>query len=281
MALAELAQTPSAPAKNFQSNLMSGRNDGNAPFDAMDVRPVEYYLYLFTVNKNAFTRPSVPGLYPKTLIPACKPEERFKKVCRFAHPMAQVDPDPDNPGKKKITYSDGRRVAMDFCNPANVTLDQDNGMNTEAERWVNVGSGMNFSQQGVFFSRNENPTDEELAAAERRLRNYYRTILERVDGIPDTDPSKQGQITQDHHAACEMFGEERPWHRTFTQKETCENCGTKVPKGIAFHRDNGVLCVRDWKRAVNAGVVKKDDVPDDMRWWARPGRPPKQHEVQE
>lgn len=270
---------------NQETSLAQGRNTTRAQFDPNQIRRVERPVYIYTVGKLSYTRLSVPDVFPQTIIPACGEGERYRKVIQLSDPMPtapRVDPDDPVNGAPKIYSLDGRRVAADFCNPANITLNQDFEAKGGAEQWVRTGTGdgQNLNQRGVFWSLNDPPKEEEIAAAEKRLNKYFRQILLNIDQIPDTDAMKQGMITPDHHAACDHFGEERPWHREFVQKSVCPNCGVKVNKGVAFHRDNGVMCVINWRAAVACGAVKKDDVPEDARWEGfekrGPGRPPKE-----
>jgi len=69
--------------------------------------------------------------------------------------------------------------------------------------------------------------------------------------------------------AAEYFGVESNWHRAPSMKVDCPNCGGKIPGGVAFHYDNGRVCVLDWERAWLAGAVKKEDVPEPKQWWGK------------
>jgi hypothetical protein len=124
---------------------------------------------------------------------------------------------------------------------------------------------------------NEVPTEEELKGAEARRLVYYKRIFEEANALLRSDPKKlQEVLTEDHHLAAEMFGQDVDWHRLSTPKIECPNCGEKIKEGIAFHRVNGDLCVLDWEKAYLSGAVKKDQVPEGKRWFEEkrgPGRP--------
>lgn len=254
----------SPKAQNLQHNFMRGNNGGKTALDLTAFRAPDYFVHIFTVSKRAFLQLS-PPLYPRLNIPACGPDERFRKVIRVMHPMQQVEQNPHEPsGEPAIYIHDGRRVAMNLCNPANTSLDQD----LVLDPWYMLGVGNDLTRQGVFWSLNETPTEQELQSAEKRRDNYLQKILQNIDKLESSDPKSVAEVlTEDHHLACERFGEERSWHRAMSTKVVCPNCGDKIKQGVAFHKNDGILCVNDWERAYRAGAVKKADVPEGMEWW--------------
>ncbi len=139
-------------------------------------------------------------------------------------------------------------------------------------------SGNNYNQQGLFWSKNDPPTEQELKEAELRLEKFYRGLLEKATATETAAPNQLPDLINDHYRlAADYFGEEYSWHKkrivkkSETAKEQCPNCGGEIKTGVAFHFDpESGICVIDWKRAYNAGKVKKEDVPDDFQWWEEP-----------
>jgi hypothetical protein len=267
MATHSVVPNPSRSATGTSNSIANSRN-ACAEIEVTAFRAPDYVLHLYTVSRREFTR-LAPPLFPRLIIPACKEGERYKKVCDIPHPVNQIEQDPHNPEKTVCYQHDAKRVAMDLCNPSNVSLNLDaRAEDLEAKKWYELnGDTNNYIRQGVFWSANEPPTEEEIKAAEKRVESFYRMLLRTLDEIPDSDPTKQQVISgnADAHLACDFFGEERPWHTTFVHKVTCSNCGEKINKGIAFHRSNGAICVLDWKRTLKAGAVKLEDVPEEFR----------------
>jgi hypothetical protein len=202
---------------------------------------------------------------------------------RITHPVQIPTVDPDNvSGPIKWIFENAKRAALCICNPSYVSNEL-NAQDTPPPDWAQISSGeCNLTRQGVFASMNEVPTEEELQKAEARRLAYYKVIFEQANGLLRSDPKKlQEVLGLDHHLAAEMFGVDVDWHRVTTPKIECPNCGEKIKEGIAFHYSNGNRCVLDWERAYLSGAVKKDEVPENFRWWEEkrgPGRPPKTHE---
>lgn len=243
--------------------------------DLSSVRRVEYLIYVFTVSKKQhnITRP----LFPRLVAPACEPGQRYRLVTKIEEPTYEIKQDPDNPWTTKTYLHKAEILANDICCTSNYQKDQ--YANIPMQDDLSLQSN-DFGKYGIFWTKNEVPTEQELTRAEQNAANYYRTRLKKMDAIPDSDPSKAQLLIPDDHDACEFFDEERPWHKKFDVKSDCPNCGEKIKKGIAFHRSNGALCVIDWQRTVMAGAAKKDDVPEEMRWWKKPG-PKAKEEVTE
>ena len=84
---------------------------------------------------------------------------------------------------------------------------------------------------------------------------------------PDADQKRN--IGQEHHDAAEYFHVKNAWHTVAELPTLCENCGEPLPMAtVPFHRNMmGLICVRDWKRTVEAGAKTREDVPEEKRWW--------------
>ena len=267
---------------NHQSGL--GRATQTSVYlDPDTLRKPEYTVYLHTISRRSFLQPN--GIYRNIAVPKCPPEKRSHCFMQIQHPVQipHLNPDDVN-GPPMLKIEHAKRVALGICNPDFAGTDlsiQDKELDPAS---VLSSGECNLSRQGVFASMNEIPTEEELQKAEKRREAYYRFRLNEADGLERSNPRALQQVLiEDHKMAAEFFGVETNWHRIPSAKVDCPNCGHKIPQGIAFHYDNGRICVNDWERAWLAGAVKKDDVPEPKRWEGfdeptkrGPGRPPKE-----
>jgi hypothetical protein len=128
--------------------------------------------------------------------------------------------------------------------------------------------GNDYGKLGVFWSLNDPPTDEEVAKAIRRKETFYRKRLDQARALEASDPkSLYAFLTPTDHVAADYFGEEFTWHKVSVRPVSCPNCGESIKAVAAYHRNvDGVICVIDWKRTVEAGVKKMKDVPESKRW---------------
>ena len=247
--------------------------------DPDTLRKPEYTVYLHTISRRSFMQPH--GIYRNIAIPACPREKRSHCFMQIQHPVQIPTLNPDDvSGPPILKIENAKRVALSICHPDYVGTDfavQDKELHAEAV----ISSGeCNLTRQGIFASMNETPTDDELRKAETRREAYYRFRLQEADGLERSNPRQLQHILQlDHHMSAEYFGVESNWHRAPSAKVDCPNCGQKVSQGVAFHYDNGRVCVLDWERAWLAGAVKKDDVPEPKRWEGFEGQPTKRQEV--
>ena len=247
-----------------------------------DLRRREYTVYLHSISKRAFEQPH--PIYRNVIVPACPKDREYITFMRIGHPVQIPTVDPDNvSGPNLIKIESAIRAALCVCNPSYVGNSLDAQDNPPPD-WAQIASGeCDLTKQGVFASMNEIPTAEEIAKAKARRLAYYKFRFEEANGLLRSDPKKlQEVLNLDHHLAAEMFGVDVDWHRVTTPKIECPNCGDKIKEGIAFHYTNGARCVLDWEKAWLAGVVKRDEVPEPMRWEGfdsqerrGPGRPRK------
>jgi len=133
-----------------------------------EVPQSQNHVYIFTVGRHAFIREK-SGLLPETKIPACLPSERFHLITCLPDPIMRLEFSPITDSGKELVIYDAKRAAMDFCWPDNLTLDLDM---TEEELQLAgfvLSPGANYTHQGLFWSTQNPPTEEEIAAAEARL----------------------------------------------------------------------------------------------------------------
>ena len=234
--------------------------------DPDQMRKAEYTVYLHSISRRSFEQPH--PIYRNVIIPACPKDKRSVMFMRITHPVHIQTIDPDNPSGPTIwKYENAKRAALCVCNPSYVGADL-NAQEKPIPTWAQIASGeSDLTRQGVFASMNETPTEEELTRAEKRRLEYYKFRFEEANALERSDPKKLQEILiLDHHMAAEMFGVDVNWHRVVSPKIECPQCGERVKEGLAFHYNNGMICVLDWERAWLAGAVKKEDVPEPKRW---------------
>lgn len=223
----------------------------NTQWDANQYRKPDYFVYIYTVSDRTFIVHQAP-LISSLIIAARKPGERYGLVATLPSPFNQIDRE-GGVGDLITRAHIGERVAMSIVNPNNTTLDQDAVVPTAAT----LGLGVDLGVQGVFWSRNNPPTEDEIARAEKRRENYYRLLLEKARTLEIANPKElEYVINEDYHLAAEYFGEERTWHRKMVRMAECPACGESVKPGVAYHKNSlGLLCVIDATRAKAAGVT--------------------------
>lgn len=250
-----------SPADPVSKAMAADKNLQDGNFDPNLYREPDYYIYIHSIADRPFLI-AQPPLFPRLQIPAKKPGTKYIKVCRIPQPFNQVDRE-GAVGDLIVRGHQAERVAQSLCNPNNQTLDQDA---VPPEKQV-LGFGVDFNAQGVFWSKNEVPTDEEIKKAEARRERYYKGLIERARVLEISDPKHlEALINRDYHMAAEYFNIETSWHRKMIRYEECPHCGEMVKPGVAFHRNEfGGVCIIDEARARKAGVVaatvstKKED----------------------
>lgn len=244
-----------------------GAREKSIYLDPDQMRNPEYTVYLHSISKRSFNQPH--PIYRNVVIPACLKDQRYITFMRITHPVQIATVDPDNvSGPLKWFFENAKRVALCVCNPSYVGNDLAAQDKEIANEYQIASSESNLTQQGVFASMNEVPTEEELKKAEARRVNYYKRIFEEMNTLYRSNAKEAAdRIGQDHHLAAEMFAIDVDWHKLTTPKVECPNCGEKIKEGIAFHYSNGNRCVLDFERTYLAGAIKKEDVPVEKRWW--------------
>lgn len=238
-------------SKSVARSMGSDVNITDGAFDANLYRKPDYYIYIYSVADRDFVV-SQPPLFRQLIFSAKEPNQRYRQVLKIPAPFQQVDRE-GAVGDIIVRAHPAERVAQSLCNPNNVTLDQD----AVPPETAILGLGQDLNAQGVFWSKNHPPTEEEIKAAEKRRERYYRSLIERARTLEIANPKElEGLINQDYHMAAEYFGVETSWHRKMVKAEECPNCGETIKPGIAYHKNSlGFLCIVDMERAKKAGVT--------------------------
>jgi hypothetical protein len=227
-------------------------------------RKPDYFIYVYnTVDREYHV--ARPPFFPDIRIDRCPKNEKYALVMKIPNIMNVRDRNVDT-GEPIINPQYGERFAMDVINPQNIGIDMW-AQPSDSQKWVDGGSD-DLSLRGVFWTKNNPPTDEELRKCKTRLEAFYRARIERANRIASDPRIPREEITPEDHAACDYFQISPGWHNLMQMPVSCENCGEQIKEGVPFHVHPVLgICVRDWKGAVNAGVKKREDVPQDKRWW--------------
>lgn len=227
------------------------RNVRDGAFDANQFRQPEYFVYIYTTSDRDFTVMQ-PPLFPRLLLRARAAGEKYSLVLKLPSPFNQVDRE-GAVGDLMVRAHVAEKVAQSLLNPNNPTLDQD--LNVPINNVL--GLGVDLNAQGLFWSRNNPPTDEEVAKAIARKERYYRGLLEKARTLEISNPKElESLINRDYHMAAEYYTVETSWHRTMVRAEECPLCGESIKPGVAAHKNSlGGVCIIDEKRAALMGLT--------------------------
>ena len=219
-------------------------------WDANQFRRPDYFVYIYTVSDREFVI-CQPPLVSRLTLAARASENKCSLVATLPSPFNQIDRE-GGAGDLITRAHIAERVAQSLLNPNNFSLDQDARINDGAT----LGLGVDLNCQGVFWSRNNPPTPEEVEKAEARKERYYRALLEKARTLEIANPRElEFLINVDYHMAAEYFHLETTWHKKLERKADCPNCGEPVKAGIAYHKNSfGGLCIIDAERAAKAGI---------------------------
>lgn len=272
----------------------------NLPYQGLEwrnSRDPEYHVYIFNVSSRTFTHvgkhnltfPGVTDADKTTvtqgdvkdpwksvdqisgrgkIVKQGKDNERWHYCTSFPQPVLLAKFD-DQSSQIGHFEQDAIRYVVDIINPDNLgkTLD----IKIDPNQRFSIGNDL--SQKGVFFSLSNPPFESDVRGAVDRMEAYYKGLLDRAATLELTDKALlQSEIgsNPDYAYAAEYFGKAVAWRPNPQRSVECPNCGEQKPAGRLFHMASfGVLCVEQtekaWKSAVNSGVKRPDDVPEEYR----------------
>lgn len=223
---------------------------------------IKGYVYLHSVAKRDFP---MNHTFFKQPLRGCKNGERYVTCGRIPNPPQTVSPDTERGGNRiDMEPVSAWAVAIDILNPSNFTADP------YFKSAAGTSANCDLVAQGLFPSLNEVPTEQELKKAEEARDTRLRALASEAMRLEVMNPQRLHEFLGDNpdaHAGMDLIGAKAHWHQGAAQvMQACPNCGESVKAGIAFHMYEGGLCVLDWKRAYEAGRVKREDVPPGKRW---------------
>lgn len=170
-------------------------------------------VWIYNVSKMEHGAPDHPTLN-NVKIPAVKDGEDYAVVTSIPRFIRNSRPDFDSQDID-IVFEDGRRVAMDFINPANLGLNQDQ---PSSYPWSSDGS-RDLGAKGLFWSLTNPPGKMQIKLAKKRMEKRYTMLLEQARTVQSTDPKQLKSIlTPEHHAAAEYFGGNYIWHGAYQEE---------------------------------------------------------------
>lgn len=259
-------------AVNLSNTMTRRENMMHLPFtltdftqDANISRPPDYHIHVYNIAPRKFEIRRPPN-FPCIVFRACPKDMDYIKVGIFPNIVNEKWVDADT-GETRTRGIIGERFVMDLLNPTNLGVDMWHAVTDENMSWIDGGTD-DMTRRGLFFSTDDPPKEEHLATTKRLMQEHYRKLIQQADeAFMSNDRDQRRSIGPEHHMAAEYFHAKSQWHVIAELPSICPNCGEATAPGIAYHRNSmGLVCVIDWRKAVNAGIVKADEVPDDMKW---------------
>lgn len=235
------------------------------------MRAPDRYIHVFSTSPREFKIDRAP-LWLKLILKRCPVGERYIEVMRIPDPLMQAVHDVST-GKQRGEANDGMLCAVELLNPNNPTYNPDYEPPAEIAAVLGTSQGCNLFEQGLFLSLNEKPTEDEISRAEARRERRYKRLIAHADSLEATNRAELEDFLKsgdgvDLRMALDAFSEHRSYHQPRVATRSCPNCGDAIKKNQGFHRmPDGEYCVNDWRKAVDAGIKTKFDVPEDARWF--------------
>lgn len=276
-------------ARQHESNTTAlGGNPAYSGVAWHSTHDAEYKLYVYNVSSRTFPNlgklaRAIPGVIESDSdivaedkegneLGELKNNQKYHYVTSFPQPVLIAKPNIES-GEIDWVELDVRRYVVDLINPDNMGLTLD----THIPDTARFSIGNDLSQKGVFFSYSNPPLREDVEKAIARMEKYYTVLLEEAGTLELTDKVKLSERlagNPDYAYAADYFGKEVSWRKKQVRPVECLNCGENKPAGRKFHQTSfGVLCieptVEGWKAAVNSGVKRYEDVPEDFQWKAK------------
>lgn len=114
--------------------------------------------------------------------------------------------------------------------------------------------GQNLDDFGVFWTKNNPPTNEELQIAKEKMEKTFRSALAEANMLEAQN--RLQDITPLMRHAARHFGEDRDWNKIYQRHASCPACGGQMKEGIAVHSCGAVL---NWPLAILHSVKNFDD----------------------
>jgi len=205
-------------------------------------------LYVFNISEQELVWHE-PG-FPRYVVPACE------KGQTFSEPLVL-------PGIISEEYLQDASTEFNHYNAIEI-----------AAAILKFGPGMKATSdernKGFFISETNPPHPSRLAECQAKYNLHCDQLIKEADQIMGQGESKgpNGQmLNESHYRALAYRRQTRNWGKSNVEMMDCPGCFQAVPKNAAMHSCGAVL---DWKKAVELGIKKRDDVPPEQRWWKEP-----------
>jgi hypothetical protein len=123
----------------------------------------------------------------------------------------------------------------------------------------NWSFGQNLDEFGVFWTRNNPPTELELAKARGLMEKTFRKMLEHATRLETT--GRLADITPLMRLAADYFEEDRGWNRIYRKAEQCFACKQPIQAGAIIHTC-GAVQPGKWLEAIAAGLKTRQQAED-------------------
>jgi hypothetical protein len=221
---------------------------------------VDSQIYIFSTSPRKFW--SKQTLFPKTELRGCGEGERYVLCTTVPDPVLQASPDLERGGHRTDMF-DGWQAAMSLLHP-------EHPMGASEEWWKaadqgTISDGINLIAYGLFPSRTNPPSEEDLQRAEGLRERYYRRLTDLAYQAAARGAREHADFLRQHedvYDAMDALGLDADWNRSRAKaKAICPNCGDPILPHLAYHRSSmGNICVLDPERAFRAGAISKEQM---------------------
>lgn len=206
--------------------------------------PAEPKQYIFSVSEYGEMVDLGPGL-PKFEIHACPEGKAYGEPCVIG-PMyffeeVKVD-------VTEHTFHSGQQVVDGI---------------------LKIGPGMTAAMDkrkiGWFVSATNPPSLEDVQRAVDIYTVECTRLLNEANRFAAT-PTQQNlnEINDTHRRAAKFLKQKVDWSKPLTRLQDCPGCGEPVKPGAIMHASPSCGYVFDWPRAIQAGMKKLEDAPDEV-----------------
>jgi len=220
-------------------------------------------VFIFSCARRTFNVNQT--LFPSTELLGCLNGERFVLSATVADPIPQASPDLER-GGKRIDYEDGWRAAIGLLHPEH-PLGANGDWFTGADQGT-MSEGVNLIAQGLWPSRTNPPSEQDIRRAEAFRDKRYRRLTDLAFQKAARGSKHLADFLHEHedvHDAMDALGLSADWHRSNRKvMASCPNCGDAITPGLAFHKSSvtDTLCIIDAERAYRAKAITKAEMEE-------------------
>ena len=271
---------PASQVSEFQMGTPKAMNDARAMQESENnrgaklvtqARQVETDELIYVYNILAgwdFPPVTQPPTFPHFKIPICPKDKEFA----YTTLPRYVNEPYEKPNTTEIMYTQrsGTEAANSLLNPDSHPGNPWDAQFRDITRFGNQDqSGNNLNAFGVFWSFTK-PDDlrlvEEIKRCRQRVDSTMRALVDAGEQLNAANNRKD--ISPLMHFAMEYFNLQAGWHQSHAHMIPCPVCGDSIRESLAYHKNAmGDRCIIDWQRTYAAGVIKREDVPVELRWW--------------